>query len=44
MFLGAELQEMLDVALAVMRGERERPPLRVAYWMVIALYLFAVWS
>ena len=33
---------MLDVALAVMRGERERPPLRVAYWMVIALYLFAV--
>ena len=43
MFLGAELQEMLDVALAVMRGERERPPLRVAYWMVIALYLFAVW-
>ena len=33
MFLGAELQEMLDVALAVMRGERERPPLRVAYWI-----------
>ena len=42
MFLGAEVQEMLDAALAVMRGEHERPPLRVAYWMVIALYLFAV--
>ena len=27
--------------LGVMRGERERPPLRVAYWVVMAIYMIA---
>ena len=27
--------------LGVMRGERERPPLRVAYWLVVAIYMIA---
>ena len=32
---------LLGLGLGVMRGERERPPLRVAYWLVVAIYMIA---
>ena len=32
---------LLGLGLGVMRGERERPPLRVAYWVVMAIYMIA---
>ena len=33
---------MLDLGLAVMRGERERPRVHMAYWLLAALYAFAM--
>ena len=33
---------MLDLGLAVMRGERERPRVHMAYWLLVALYAFAM--
>ena len=32
---------LLGLGLGVMRGERERPPLRGAYWLLAAIYLIA---
>ena len=32
---------LLGLGLGVMRGERERPPMRVAYWLVVAIYMIA---
>eukprot|EP01043_Picozoa_sp_COSAG02_P041786 COSAG02_NODE_3495_length_6655_cov_15.683038_5_plen_49_part_00 len=32
---------LLGLGLGVMRGERERPPLRGAYWVLAAIYLIA---
>ena len=32
---------LLGLGLGVMRGERERPPLRGAYWLLVAIYLIA---
>ena len=33
---------MLDLGLAVMRGERERPRVHMAYWLLAAVYAFAM--
>eukprot|EP01043_Picozoa_sp_COSAG02_P002159 COSAG02_NODE_49_length_45106_cov_298.436177_16_plen_110_part_00 len=35
---------MLGLGLAVMRGERERPRVHMAYWLLAALYAFAMFS